>query len=233
MSGRGEQICHAQDDTIPLYVNRNCKAAADRVQVNTQAHHNYLFPLKQQYARPSSGQNSEPQGNPNNFLFHETPMAQFKRLLLLQGRRANFWAHINFYSKHTMTSHSKLISSFPKLNLLGYVLKSCFFLCPEMLWCIINIKSQKAVLLLISGNEIYYVRIHVTCKTLCIWSTAFPKSRVFILWNLSPFTECKSCTDKCFLLSDIKCVCYCTDLGRQIGKLCPYPARQPQQLAML
>lgn len=60
----------------------------------------------------------------------------------------------------------------------------------------------------------------------------------------SPNPECSSC-EFCHhlrsakvaltnaLLSDIKCVCYCTDLGRQIGKLCPYPARQPQQLAML
>lgn len=233
MSGRGEQICHAQDDTVLLHVNTNCKAVADTVQVNTQAHYNYLFSLRQQYVRLSSGQNSEPQGNSNNFLLCETPMAQFKLLLLLQGRRANFWAGINFYSKHTMTSHSKLISSFPKLNLLGYVLKSCFLLCPETLWCLINMKSQKVILLLISGNGIYYVCIHDTCKTPCIWSTAFPKSRVFILWKLSPFTECKSCTDKCFLLSDIKCVCYCTDLGRRRGKLCPYPARQSQQLAML
>lgn len=155
VSGRGEQIYHAQDDTVLLHVNKNCKAVADTVQVNTQAHYNYLFSLRQQYVRLSSGQNSEPRGNLNNFLFRETPMAQFKLLLLLQGRTANFWARINFYSKHTMTSHSKLISSFPKLNLLGYVLKSCFLLCPEMLWCIINIKSQKAVLLLFSGNEIY------------------------------------------------------------------------------
>lgn len=163
-----------------------------------------------------SGQNFEPQGNSNIFLLCEIPMAQFKLLLLLPGgRRANFWAGINFYSKHTMTSHSKLISSFPKLNLSGYIVKSCFLLCPETLWCIVNIKPQEAVSLLILGNEMYHVCIHDTYKSPCIWSTAFPKSRVFILW---PFTECKSCTDKCFSLSDIKCVCYCTDLGRWIGK---------------
>lgn len=133
----------------------------------------------------SWGQNSEPQGNSNIFLLCKIPMAQFKLLLLLPGgRRANFWAGINFYSKHTMTSHSKLISSFPKLNLSGYVVKSCFLLCPETLWCIVNIKPQEAVSLLILGNEMYHVCIHDTYKSPCIWSTAFPKSRVFILWNL-------------------------------------------------
>lgn len=117
-----------------------------------------------------------------------------------------------------MTRHCKLISSFPNLNLPGYVLKACFLLCPETLWCIINIKPQEAVLLLILGNEMYCVCIHDSYISPCIWSTTFPKSRVFISWNLWPFTECKSCTDKCFSLSDIKCVCYCTDLGRWIGK---------------
>lgn len=162
-----------------------------------------------------SGQNSEPQGNSNIFLLCETPMAQFK-LLLLRGRRANFWAGINFYSKHTMTSHSKLIFSFPKVNLPGSGLKYSLLLFPETLWCIIKIKLQEAVLLLILGNEMYHVCIHDTCKSPCIWSTTFLKSGVFILWNLWPFTECRSCTDKRFSLSDIKRVCYCTDLGRWI-----------------
>jgi len=117
-----------------------------------------------------------------------------------------------------MTSHSKLISSFPKLYLPGYVLKSCFLLCPETLWCIINSKPQEVVLLLILGDGMCHVCIRDTHKSPRICSTTFPKSGVSDLWNLWPFTERKSCTDKCFSLSDIKCVCYCSDLGRWTGK---------------
>lgn len=130
VSGRGVQICHIKNDwndTVLLPVNPNCKSAADTVQVNTQTHGNLSFFLwDNKMWGVFSLQNSEPQGNTNIFLLCETPStAQFK-LLLLGGRRANFWAGIDFYSKCTMTSLSKLVSSFPKLNLPGSVLKILF-----------------------------------------------------------------------------------------------------------
>lgn len=43
VSGRGVQICHAKDDTVLLRVSPNCKAVADTVQVNTQAHYSLSF----------------------------------------------------------------------------------------------------------------------------------------------------------------------------------------------
>lgn len=154
VSGRGVQMCHAKDDTVLLHVNTNCKAAADIVQVNIQAHYNLFFLFEPIICEASF------QGR--TLCLRESQIPSYSVRLPWPnlscccwgwgGRRANFWAGINFYSKHTITSHSKWISSFPKLNLPGYVLKSCFLLCPETLWCIINIKPQEAVLLLILGN---------------------------------------------------------------------------------